>query len=93
MQNESVAMQMAEMFRRGYSSRQIEAKFGWSAATVRRWLKSIGVDMGGPGRKLEITQEYVDLAAMMRADGASWVDISKKLGFSVRQLQKRLYGK
>lgn len=93
MQNESVAMQMAEMFRRGYSSRQIEAKFGWSAATVRRWLIKLGIDLGGPGRKLEITQEYVDIAARMRSEGVAWLPISRKLGFSVRQLQRRLYGK
>lgn len=93
MENESVAMQMAEMFRRGYSSRGIAKRFGWSAATVRRWLRQLGVDMGGPGRKLEITQEYVDLAAKMRSEGIEWQAISKKLGFSIRQLQKRLYGK
>ena len=93
MENESIAMQMAEMYGRGYSSRQIAAKFGWSAATVRRWLAGIGIDLGGSGRKLQITDEYVDVVKKMRADGKEWEEISRKIGFSVRQLQKRLYGK
>ncbi|MNR22116.1 hypothetical protein D3C85_1390560 [compost metagenome] len=93
MENEYIAMQMAEMYGRGYSSRQIAAKFGWSAATVRRWLAKLGMDLGGSGRKLQITDEYVAVVKKMRADGKEWEEISRKLGFCVRQLQKRVYGK
>lgn len=93
MQEESVVFQMAELYSRGYSSRQIAAKFGWSAATVRRWLIRIGVDLGGGGRKLQITEEYVGMTRQMREQGMEWQAISDRIGFSVRQLQKRLYSK
>lgn len=93
MENESIAMQMAEMYGRGYSSRQIAKKFGWSAATVRRWLGKLGMDLGGSGRKIQITDEYVEITREMRSQGVEWKEISKRIGFSVRQLQVRLYAK
>lgn len=85
--------QMAELFKRGYSTRDIGAKFNMSGETVRRRLSDIGVDLGGKGRKLQITTEYVEMARKMRAEGFGWIAISDKIGFSIRQLQKRLYTK
>lgn len=86
-------IEMSALHSRGYSTRAIASRLGFCQMTIRRRLKESGLDLGGPGRKLEITQEYVDIAAQMRADGMEWLAISDKIGFSVRQLQKRLYSK
>ena len=85
--------QMAELFRRGHATRAIGAKFNMSGETVRRRLSDAGVDLGGKGRKLQITTEYVEMARKMRTEGLGWIEISDKIGFSIRQLQKRLYTK
>jgi len=84
---------MSEMWLRGHASRALGSRFGISPATVRRWLAEAGVDMGGAGRKVQITSEYINLAAKLRKEGMKWIEISDKIGFSVRQLQRHLYGK
>jgi hypothetical protein len=82
--------QMAELFRRGHSTRAIGKEFGVSCETVQRRLRGLGVDLGGKGRKLQITTEYVEMARKMRAEGVEWIAISEKIGFSIRQLQRHL---
>lgn len=84
---------MVKLSMSGYGTRSIAQRFGISAATVRRWILEAGFDMGGPGRKLQITAEYTEICKSMREQGLEWEDISKKIGFSVRQLQRHLYGK
>lgn len=81
---------MKSMFERGYSTRAIAKEVGVSAMTVRRRLLEAGVDLGGPGRKLLIGADYVELTKRMRADGIEWIAVSEKIGFSIRQLQRHL---
>lgn len=82
--------QMKSMFSRGYSTRAISETVGVSAMTVRRRLKESGVDLGGSGRKLLISTDYVELTRRMRSEGFGWIAISEKIGFSIRQLQRHL---
>ena len=82
--------EMAELFSRGHPTRSIGEKFGVSGETARRRLSEIGVDLGGKGRKLQISTEYVEMARKMRAEGHEWIAVSEKIGFSIRQLQRHL---
>lgn len=90
---EEHASEMVAMFARGYSTRVIGQHFGISKKTAGRRLQEAGVDLGGPGRKLQISDEYVEMTRKLRAEGMGWNEIAAKVGFCRRQLQKRLYAK
>lgn len=64
-----------------------------SASTVRRYLKQRGLDLGRQGARRQVTDDYVALARTMREEGHEWKFISRKIGFSIRQLQRWLYDK
>jgi acyl-CoA-binding protein len=85
--------EMKALFARGYSTGAIGEKLGFHRSCVHRRLHEAGVDLGGPGRKTQITDEYMDLVREMKADGLCWRVIAAKIGFSERQLQKKLNGK
>lgn len=85
--------QMKDLFARGYSTRAIGEKLGFHKSCVHRRLQETGIDLGGPGQKIQITDDYMDLVRAMKSEGICWREISKKIGFSERQLQKRLNGK
>lgn len=85
--------QMKDLFARGYASREIARKIGINPLTVRKRLREAGVDLGGSGRKRQITDEYIDMARKLRNEGFEWAKISDKIGFSERQLQRYIYGK
>lgn len=85
--------QMIAMHARGHSTRAIGSQFGMAQSSARRHLKQSGVDLGSRRHKLEITEEYVSMTREMRNQGMTWEQISEKMGFSIRQLQKRLYSK
>lgn len=85
--------EMKAMAAKGYSTRIIGEKLGLHRSCVHRRLTEAGIDLGGPGCKLQMTPDYVEMAREMKAGGLCWREISAKLGFCERQLQKRLNGK
>ena len=64
-----------------------------SKSTIEFYLNQRGLKLRRKGVQRQITDEYVELARKLRADGHEWKIISRKVGFSIRQMQRWLYGK
>lgn len=84
---EQVAYMVSE-YKRGRSMPEIAEELILSAATVRNYLIEEGVERRAPGNSRLVTQELIDLAAEMQAEGVAWKTIAKKLGVSHSALDK-----
>ena len=85
--------QMIALYERGYSSISIGSMLGLASCTVSRNLKLAGVTMARKGQRHLISEEYVAMARAMKEQKIPWEHISRKIGFSVRQLQFYVNGK
>ncbi|WLG43286.1 hypothetical protein [Pseudomonas sp. FP1740] len=59
----------------------IAAAAGCAYPTVVRYLNSAGIVLGHKGKPKQINSEYMSMALDMRAAGATWWDVSAKIGF------------
>jgi hypothetical protein len=85
--------EMVSLNARGYSAGSISEMLGLARCTICRNLRKAGAKVRPRGQQFMISDDYVETARKMRADGKTWEFISSKIGFSVRQLQFYVNGK
>lgn len=79
------------MFDGGAETVAIAEAVGCAPSTVVRYLNAAGIVIGRTGgRPKEITADYLSLALSMRESGATWPDVSKKIGFHQSTFQREL---
>jgi hypothetical protein len=71
----------------GHSVDQIMDAAGCSYASVVRYLNNAGIVLGNKGRRRECTDEYLNMALDMRAQGTKWDDIEAHIGFCRQTFQ------
>lgn len=63
---------LADLYRNGWSTRKLGARYGISACTVRRRLLAMGVTLRGQGKWHVVTDQVMAIARHMREVGAGW---------------------
>lgn len=71
----------------GHPADEIADAAGCSYSTVVRYLNQAGVVLGNKGRTRECTDEYLNMALDMRANGTKWDDIEAHIGFCRQTFQ------
>ncbi|SDR01700.1 helix-turn-helix domain-containing protein [Pseudomonas moorei] len=71
----------------GHPASSIAKAVGCSYPTVVRYLNNAGIVLGNKGRKRELTDEYLNMALDMRAQGKKWDDIEAHIGFCRQTFQ------
>ena len=71
----------------GHPVEHIADAAGCSYSTVVRYLNNAGIVLGNKGRKRELTDEYLNMALDMRAEGKKWGDIERHIGFCRQTFQ------
>jgi DNA invertase Pin-like site-specific DNA recombinase len=75
----------------GHPAENIADAADCSYSTVIRYLNAAGIVLGNHGgRPRLVTDEYMALAADMRAKGQRWIDVEYKTGFHRSTFQARL---
>ncbi|MGF6153971.1 helix-turn-helix domain-containing protein [Pseudomonas fluorescens] len=78
--DESISLIM-RMFKSGTPTADIAKAVGCAPSTVVKYLNAAGIVLGNKGKPKQLTAEYLTLALDMRARGAKWCDVEKKIGF------------
>jgi len=81
---------MVAEYKRGRNMPQIAEEVGVSAATVRNYLMDEKVERRPAGAAKLVTEELLDIAAQMQAEGTPWKIISRKIGLSTSVLEKAI---
>jgi len=73
----------------GLTTREVAARLGVEATTVRRWLREAGQPVRRPGPR---GRTEVDTAALitMRAAGSSWQELATASGMSRTGVRRRV---
>lgn len=66
---------LADLYRAGWSTRKLAARYGISACTVRRRLLAMGVEIRARGG-LKVTDQVISVARHLLASGAGWRVVS-----------------
>lgn len=74
----------------GHPADEIADAAGCSYPTVIRYLSAAGIVLGNKGRPKEFTAEYLAMALNMRASGARWVDVERKIGFGLTTIKETM---
>lgn len=74
----------------GHCAEEIADAAGCSYSTVVRYLNQAWIVLGNKGRPKEFTAEYLTLALNMRASGARWVDVERKIGFGLTTIKETM---
>jgi len=65
----------------GHCAEDIADAAGCSYSTVVRYLNQAGVVLGNKGKTKQCTADYMALALDMRAQGSTWYDVERHVGF------------
>ncbi|MCU1758763.1 helix-turn-helix domain-containing protein [Pseudomonas sp. 14P_8.1_Bac3] len=65
----------------GHCAEEIADAAGCSYSTVVRYLNQAGVVLGNKGKPKQCTADYMALALDMRAQGSTWYDVERHVGF------------
>lgn len=87
--SDSVAL-IFKMYAEGEETRDIAKAVGCARSTVVAYLNAAGIVLGQKGRPKEITEQYIAMVIVMRADGKTWYDIEERIGFHRTSLRQEL---
>ena len=74
----------------GHCADEIADAAGCSYSTVVRYLNQAGVVLGNKGKPKQLTPAYLAMGLDMRAGGATWYDVQKRIGFHRSTFQSQL---
>lgn len=74
----------------GHQVDHIADAAGCSYPTVVRYLNAAGIVLGNKGKPKQLTADYMALALDMRANGSTWYDVQKRIGFHRSTFQGQL---
>ncbi len=81
--------QVADLYGAGLSTREVAARLGVEATSVRRWLREAEQSVRRPGPR---GRTDIDTAALltMRAAGLSWAELADASGMSRTGVRRRV---
>jgi len=81
--------QVAALYGAGLTTREVAARLGVEATTVRRWLRETEQPVRRPGPR---GRTDIDTAALvaMRAAGLSWAELAVSAGMSRTGVRRRV---
>ncbi len=81
--------QVATLYGAGLSTREVAARLGVEATTVRRWLREADQPVRRPGPRGRTEVDTTALVAM-RAAGMSWAELARAAGMSRTGVRRRV---
>lgn len=81
---------LCEMYKEGWSTRKLAARYGVSPCTVRRRLLKLGVKLRGTGKNHVVTEQVMATAYRMRTEGTGWRAIVAATGVRSDSIQNAM---
>jgi len=74
----------------GHPAENIADAAGCAYSTVIRYLNAAGIKLGNKGKPRQCTEQYLSMAQNMRANGSTWYEVERHIGFHRSTFHARL---